>query len=69
MTRLAFSPDLDPLAVSWTGPRQPAPETCSICETAVGSADLPLVLWLGDGWCARLCEACVDRWVIVVRDT
>jgi len=69
MARLAFSPDLDPLAVSWIGPRQVAAETCSICNNAIGPADDSLALWRRDGWCVRLCEACVDRWIIVVRDT
>jgi hypothetical protein len=65
--RLRFRSSFDPTLLSWGGPDEPAAEQCSICDAALADDDVPLILWRGDGWCVRLCDACVKRWIVVVK--
>jgi hypothetical protein len=61
--KLGFRRDFDPALLSWGGPDEPAAEECSICEAAFDEDDVPLIMWREDGWCVRLCDACVERWI------
>lgn len=61
--RLGFKPGFDPSLLSWGGPDEPATEECSICDAPIGEDDVPLMMWREDGWCVRLCAACVRRWI------
>ena len=64
MTGLRFRPGFDPLLLSWGGPNEPHAETCSICDARLDEDDVPLIMWRHDGWCVRLCDACVERWIV-----
>jgi hypothetical protein len=69
--RLRFRASFDPMLLSWGGPDEPAAESCSICDLPLGSMDepdyqIPLMMWREDGWCVRLCEACVAKWIEAV---
>jgi hypothetical protein len=65
MMRLQFCPDFNPMLVGWAGPDQRPVTDCSICDHPFKGGDVPLVLWSDDGWTARLCAACVYRWIRV----
>jgi hypothetical protein len=64
---LRFRAGFDPTLLSWGGPTEPVTEQCSICDAAFGKDDAPLIMWNERGWCVRLCDRCVDRWIEVER--
>lgn len=64
--RLGFRPEFDPLLLSWGGPDERPTEHCSICETPLNEDVVPLIMWREDGWCVRLCDACIERWMIAI---
>jgi hypothetical protein len=49
-------------AVSWGGPDEPVAEECSYCDAPIPDDGVPLILWNEEGWCARFCDACQERW-------
>ena len=61
--QLGFGRGFDPTMLSWGGPDEPAAEECSICDAPFSEDDVPLIMWREDGWCVRLCDACVERWI------
>jgi hypothetical protein len=48
-------------AVSWGGPDQPAATECAVCDAPLPEDDVPLILWSRNGWSARFCAACQQR--------
>jgi hypothetical protein len=54
---------LDPLAVNFGGPEQQQTDRCSVCETPFPEGYNPLCTWSSEGWAARFCDACVDRYI------
>jgi hypothetical protein len=65
--KLGFRAGFDPTLLSWGGPNEPVTEECSICDAPLNEDDVPLILWRDDGWCVRLCDACSQRWIRVVK--
>jgi len=63
--KLRFRSDFDPIGLSWGGPDEPQSETCSICDAPLGEA--PLRMWREDEWAVCFCDACVERWIEVVK--
>ncbi len=68
MSGLRPAPGFDWTAVSWGGPDERVSDACSYCDAPIPDEDMPLILWNADGWCARFCEACQERWWGVQRD-
>lgn len=63
------SPDFDWTMVSWGGPDERVAETCSYCGDDIPEDDVPLILWNSEGWCARFCDHCQERyWGVRVLD-
>jgi hypothetical protein len=56
---------LDMMAINWSGPKETAPERCSVCEAPFTEDDAPLSAWSTEGWCASFCDACVDKHIEV----
>jgi hypothetical protein len=68
--KLGFRSTFDPTLLSWGGPDELPTESCSICDAPLGDPDepdyqVPLIMWRNDGWCVRLCDACVAQWIEV----
>jgi hypothetical protein len=62
---LRFRPGFDPMLLSWGGPDEPVADTCSICDAKIAEDHVPLIMWRYDGWTVRLCDACVERWIVL----
>jgi hypothetical protein len=63
MSGLSPRSGFDWMAVSWEGPDEPPADDCSYCGAAIiPDETVPLILWNGDGWCARFCDACMAKW-------
>jgi hypothetical protein len=62
MPSLRFRPGFDAMLLSWGGPDEAPSEQCSICDAPL--EDVPLIIWRSDGWCVRICDACVARWIV-----
>jgi len=62
--RLRFRSEFDPTLLSWGGPDEPPTRHCSICEAMFAEGDVPLIMWRPDDWCVRLCDGCVDEWIV-----
>jgi hypothetical protein len=64
--KLRFRAGFDPTLLSWGAPDERQATQCSICDAALADGAVPLIMWRADGWTVRLCDACVERWIVAV---
>jgi hypothetical protein len=52
------------MLVNWGAPDQQRTTVCSYCSAPFpeDDADVPLILWNADGWCAAFCDTCQRKW-------
>jgi hypothetical protein len=62
MTALALKPGFDWRKVIWGRPDAAISVLCSYCSAAFKDEDVPLMLFTGDGRCAKFCPECQCRW-------
>jgi len=63
--RLAFRPGFDWSRVTWGRPDSPPTAICSYCHGAL--PEVPLILWNDEGWTLRLCDGCIEQWMITEK--
>jgi hypothetical protein len=54
---------IDSMAIHWSGPKETAPERCSVCEAPFTEDDVPTSIWSSEGWAASFCDHCVKKYI------
>jgi hypothetical protein len=62
VTTIEPLPGFDWRKVTWGRPDSPRSALCSYCSQALGSDDVPLILFTTAGYAAQFCDACQRQW-------
>lgn len=65
--RVRLREGFNPAAVAWHAPDEPVPDTCSYCDADLSQDGFPILIWNQQGWCARFCSECRQRWWVLEK--
>jgi hypothetical protein len=60
--KLEPKPLFDWARVTWGRPDSPPSVLCSYCSASIPDDEVPLMMWNSDGYAAKFCERCQDKW-------